>query len=114
MSTYAQVGGLRFRHFLQRFRQGRGGGLPGAGGGDHDHADEHQQRSDQGSRTDGLASKEIADDHGHYRVDISVRANLRRRFMMDEPDIGGKPHDGAGYDQVGERVPGAARDRLQY
>src|SRR5271157_5265404 len=79
---------------------------------DHDYADQHQQCSEDGACADSLAAEEVAHQHRHHWIHIRVGAHFGWRFVMDQPDVGGEAHDRPGDDQVQQREPRLAGDRL--
>ena len=78
--------------------------------GDHHHADQNEQSSQNRSQAKRFAAQEISHQHGHHRIHVRVGADFCRRFMMNQPDVGGERDDRAGDDQVEQREPRSARD----
>ena len=91
---------LLLRQFRQRLRDGRDCSFLGARSGNHNHADQHEQRSENRSGTNAFAPEELADDHGNDGIDVCVGANFGWRLVMKKPHVRGKTYDGAGDDQV--------------
>src|SRR5580692_9587620 len=96
-----------FDRTLQLSRRGR---LFGRHGGDDDYADQNAERAENGAGGQLFPAEEISYQHGHDGIDVSVGADLGRRFMMKQPDVGGEADDGAGDDQVQQGKPDGARD----
>ncbi len=46
-----------------------------------------------------FAAKKISEQHGHNRIHVRVGPDFCRRFMMNQPHVGGKRDDGAGDNQ---------------
>lgn len=99
---------LRLRQFfLQRPNPVRHLAFFRRGSRDHDHADQHQRCAQRGSRANRFASQEISYNHRNHRIHVSVRANLGRRFVMDQPKVSGETDDRTSHDQVSQREPAA-------
>ena len=71
----------------------------------HDDADQHEQCPEDRSQTDLLAAQEISNHHRHHRVHVRVGPDFRRRLMMNQPHVRGKPDDRARHNQVQQRKP---------
>ena len=72
-------------------------------GGYGDNADEDETGPEDGAKSKAFAAKEIAEDDGYHGIHVSVGADLGRRFMMDQPDVGGEGDERAGDNQVEQR-----------
>src|SRR5438105_508517 len=78
-------------------------------GNDH-HADQNKQSPQNRSQAKRFAAQEIPNKNSHNRIHVRVGPDFRRRFMMNQPHVGGKPDDRARDDQVEQRKPRAAWD----
>src|SRR6266853_4830295 len=87
----------RYRYFRSRRR-------------DHYHTDQNQQSPQNRSQAKRFAAEEISNQDGHNRIYVRVGADFCRRFMMNQPYVGGITDDGARDNQVEQREPRTTRD----
>src|ERR1700728_4110596 len=77
---------------------------------DDEDANKNTKSSENGSQAERFAAQKISDQYGYNRIHVGIGADLCRRFMMDEPQIGSEADDGAEDDEVEQREPGVAGD----
>ena len=59
-----------------------------------------------------FSAQKISQGHRYHRIDISIRANFRRRLLMQQPDISSETDDRARDNQVNQCEPRVPRYRL--
>src|ERR1700751_3068961 len=84
----------------------RRSGFSGWGGGDDQNAYQNAERSEDGPRAEGFAAEEVSDEDGDDGVDVGVGSDLGGRFVMEEPDVGGKANERSEDDEVNQGEPG--------
>ena len=53
-----------------------------------DDADENAESSQGHSDVDRFAGEKIPEQHSHDRIHVSVGPDLRRGFVVNQPDVG--------------------------
>src|SRR5260370_16150557 len=102
--------GLRFHYFCRIFHRVCRYRYFGWRRRDHYHTDQNQQSPQNRSQAKRFAAEEISNQDGHNRIYVRVGADFCRRFMMNQPYVGGITDDGARDNQVEQREPRSTRD----
>src|SRR6266851_7291836 len=81
-----------------------------------DHQNDRREddcSGNDGAQRDGLAGDQPAQEERHDGIHKRIRCHARRRALVEDVDVRAKADARPEYDEVGERKPGAERDRVK-